>query len=205
MIKNYFLLALLLLSFQLFSQEIYLIMGKNYTKYHFKNTQLQSDPNLQVGVGNFYEIGIVKPFIIQHVFYTVGLSINDYNATEGDAANSYRWDTQFLGLNGKLGYSVFPKNKQIDLLLNLGINGSTIIYGKQEANGAYYNLINHKEFSGLWLGSTMGFQVKYQLKSMGSLSLGYDFCQNLNISNTTKEKLSLSTQHIQLGLYFPID
>ena len=205
MIKNYFLFVFLLLFCQVFSQEIYLNTGKNFTQYGYKNSLMQSDPNLHSGTGNFYEIGIAKPFTNEHLLYSVGLSLNDFNAVGSTTANSYRWDTQYLGVCGKLNYSFFPRNNGLNFLLDLGFNGSTIIYGKQEIDGAYYDLVHQKEFAGLWLGTSIGIQTKYKIESFGFLSLGYDFCQNISVSNTTKEKLSFSTQQIQLGFHFPIN
>lgn len=205
MIKNSFLLAILIFSFQVFSQEVYLNTGINYTKYNFKSSLMKNDSNFHIGAGHFYEIGITKPFINKRVLYSIGISLNDYNSFKGDNANSYRWETQNLGLNGKISFSLFPKSKATDLLLNYGIIGSTIIYGKQEINGAYYDLVKQKEFSGLWLGNSLGVLVKHHIKSFGSLSLGYNFCQNLNVSNSTKEKITYDTQQVQLGFNFLIN
>jgi hypothetical protein len=205
MIKKYLLLILLIGSCQVFSQEVYIKSGKNYTKYKYKNALLQSSINLQSGTGNSYDIGIIKPFINKHVLYGVGIYLNEYNAIGGTSASSYRWDTQYLGATGKIYYSFFPNSKNINLLLDYGVDGSTIIYGKQEIDGSYYDLIHQKEFSGIWIGSSAGVQVKYQIQSFGFLSLAYSFIQNLNVSNTTKEKVSFSTQQIALGFHFPIN
>jgi hypothetical protein len=205
MIKKYLFLLALITSCQVFSQEVYIKLGKNYTKYNYKNALLQSSSNLQSGTGNSYEVGIIKPFVNEHVFYGLGISLNEYNAIGGTSASSYRWDTQYLGAKANIYYSLFPNSKNINLLLNCGLNGSTIIYGKQEIDGTYYDLVHQKEFSGIWIGSSAGVQIKYQIESFGYLSLDYSFIQNLNVSNTTKEKLSLSSQQIALGFHFPIN
>ena len=205
MIKNYLLLAILMASFQLFSQEIYLNAGKNFTNYNYKNAIGVPDSNLQSGTGNSYSIGLNKRFINEKKLgYSLGLSLNEYNALGGGVGNLYRWDTKYMGVTGGLTYSFFPE-KAFDFLVDFGLNGSTIIYGKQEINGVAYDLVHQKEFTGVLLGSTMGFQAKYKIPSFGYLSLGYDFCQNVNISNTSKEKLTFSTHQIQLGFHFPIN
>ena len=209
MIKNYFLFFIFISSCHLFSQEVYLNTGKNFTKYSYKNSLGQTNSNLQSGTGNFYELGLSKPFIHKYLFYSVGISLNEYNAVGGNITNSYRWDTKYLGVNGGLSYSFFPPQKDsgnnLDLMLKAGVQGATIIYGKQQINGIYYDLVHQKEFSGLVLGSSMGLQLKYAIDSFGFLSLGYDFCQSINISNTNKEKLSFSTHQIGLGVHFPIN
>ncbi|WP_338407199.1 hypothetical protein [uncultured Flavobacterium sp.] len=205
MIKNYFLFAIFLFSSKGFSQELYVKTAKNFTKYNYTNEFLQSSSNLQSGSGNSYELGFTNPDENEHFSYGLGISLNEYNAIGSTSASSYRWDTQYLGAAAKIYYSFLPDSKNIDFLLNCGLNGSTIIYGKQQIDGTYYDLVHQKEFSGIWIGASAAFQVKYQIESFGYLSLDYSVIQNLNVSNTTKEKLSFSTQQIQLGFHFPIN
>lgn len=209
MIKNYLLLIFLLVSASIFSQEIYFSTGKNYTKYIYKDANLQKNPNIQSGAGSFYEVGFTKPFVKKSILYSLGLSLNDYNALGGNSVNSYRWDTQYIGLHGGLLYKFYShkinSKNNIDFLVKTGLNASTLIYGKQEINGIYYDLMHQKEFSGIILESSVGVMVKYNIPSFGGLSLGYDYCQSINISNSLKEKLSFNTNQIELGVYFNIN
>lgn len=208
MMKNYFLFFIFITSCSLFSQEIYLNSGKNFTQYYYKNSELQSNPNLQSGTGNFYEIGLAKPFISKHFLYSFGLTLNEFNALGGSTANSYRWDTQYLGIKAGFAYSLFSKDRtakrNFNFSLHAGLSGMTIIYGKQEMDGIYYDLIHNKEFSGVVVESSLGFQIKYAIPNSGFLSIGYGFGQTINISNTTDEKISFITQQIRLGIHFPI-
>ncbi len=208
MIKKYLLFIFLIATCQVFSQEVYFNTGKNFTKYIYKNSNFQTNPNLQSGTGNFYEVGLTTPFINNHISYSTGLALNEYNAIGGNLASSYRWDTKYLGIHGGISYSFFPRatnpNKNLDFGVNAGINGATIIYGKQEVNGAYYDLINQKEFSGIILESVIGFQLKYHVSSFGFLSMGYNFCQSVNLTNTTSEKLFFNTNQLELGIHFTI-
>lgn len=209
MIKKYLLLSFLITTCSIFSQEIYLKTGKNFTKYVYKDKSLQKNPNIQSGTGNFYEVGLLRPFMNKKIFYEVGLSLNEYNAVGGNSANSYRWDTQYLGLHGGLSYSLLTSKtnptKNFDILIKTGLNGQTIIYGKQELNGVYYDLIQQEEFKGIVLESSLGFTAKYVIDSFGDLSLGYNFCQSINVTNTSQEKLSFNTNQIQLGVHFNIN
>lgn len=209
MIKNYFLLVFLMVSCQLFSQEIYLNTGKNFTKYNYKNALGQTISNIQSGTGNYYEVGVAIPFTNKHFIYSAGLSLNDYNAIGGNSAISYRWNTKYLGIKGGLGYSFFPNEynggQNLNLVLNMGLTGASIIYGKQEIDGVYYDLVHNEEFSGVVLEPSLGFQIKYSIPSFGFLSLGYDFSHSMNVSNRSEEKLSFSTHQIGLGFHFPIN
>lgn len=209
MIKNYLLFTFLIATSSIFSQELYFKTGKNFTKYIYKDESLQVNPNIQSGTGNFYEVGLVKPFVNKKFLYSVGLSLNDYNAVGGNSAGSYRWDTQYLGIHGGVLYSLLSdktsSKKDFDFLIKTGLNGSTIIYGKQEINGVYYDLMHQKEFSGIIVESSIGFTAKYAIPSFGALSLGYNFCQSINITNTSKEKLSFNTNQLELGVHFNIN
>lgn len=207
MMKNYLLFVMLIASCQLFSQEIYLNTGKNFTKYNYKNGFGQADPDLQSGTGNFYEIGFNKPLPNKHMLYSYGLSLNEYNALGGNVANSYSWETKYLGLKAGLGFSFFPMDDlhKLNFLVQAGILGETIIYGKQKMDGAFYDLVHQKEFSGVVVEPSMGLQVKYRVPSFGSLSVGYNLGQTYNVSNSTTEKISFMTHQLQLGVHFPIN
>ena len=213
MIKNYFLLFIVLITSNVFSQEIYFKTGKNYTKYIYRDSNLQSNPNLQSGTGSFYEIGFMKPLTNKKIFYSLGLSLNDYNALGGNTANSYRWDTQYLGLQAGLLYHFYTcknnsKNNSknnIDFFVKTALNTSSMIYGKEELNGTYYDLMDQKEFRGILLESSLGLMVKYQIPSFGAISLGYDFGQTINVTNNSKEKLSFNTNQLELGIHFNIN
>lgn len=209
MIKNYLIMSFLITTCSIFSQEIYLKTGKNFTKYIYKDDRLQKSPNIQSGTGSFYEVGLQRPFINKKLFYEVGISLNEYNAIGGNSANSYRWDTQYLGLHGGLSYSLLTSKtnlkKNFDLLIKTGLNGQTIIYGKQQLNGVYYDLLHQEEFKGIVLESSLGFTAKYLIASFGDIRLGYNFCQSINVTNASQEKLSFNTNQIQLGVHFNIN
>lgn len=204
--KNYLTIILVIVSCQLYSQEIFLNTGKNFTKYNYTNGSEEADPVLQSGTGNFYEIGFSKLFPNNQSFYSLGLALNEYNALGGNLANSYSWDTKYLGIKAGLGFSFFPVDdyNNLNFVLQAGFLGQSIIYGKQNIDDVHYDLVRQKEFSGIVVEPSIGFSAKYRINSFGFLSVGYNFGQTLNISNTTKEKVSFMTHQIQLGVYFPI-
>lgn len=209
MIKNYLLLIFLFSSGMIFSQELYFFSGKNYTNYVYRDYNFQNNPNLQSGTGSFYEIGYSKHILKDKLRYSVGLALNDFNALGGNSANSYRWDTQYLGVKGSLFYKLYSAKgllkKNIDFFVKSGLNMSSIIYGKQESNGVYYDLIHQKEFRGINMGTSIGLMVKYPISTIGGLSLGYDFSHSMNISNSSLEKLTFNTNHLVLGFHFNIN
>lgn len=203
MIKNYLLLLTFFSTIQVFSQEIYLNAGSNFTKYIYEDSSGQSDAGIQSGTGSFYEIGFAKPFFKNNLRYSVGFSWNEYNAIGNNSISTYNWNTKYMGINGGLSYSLFP-NRNLDFLIKAGLSTATIIYGKQEIDGVYYDLIDEKEFSGIIVEPSIGFQIKYRISSFAFVSTGYHFRKSINITNTTDEKLFFNTNQIQLGLHFII-
>lgn len=183
------------------AQEVYFSVGKNFTTYNFKDSSGASNPNLKSGTGNFYELGYIKSLNNEKFTYSLGLALNEYNNVGGNSANSYYWETQYLGLQGGLTYSIINRG-DFDILPKFGLNLATIISGKQSIDGTYYNLTDEEEFSGLLVTPSLGVQIKYNLSSDGFISLGYNYCIGLNPTNATDQKLSFSTNQLQFGVHY---
>lgn len=186
------------------AQEVYFYTGKNFTTYDFKNSSGSSNPNLKNGTGNFYELGYTKPLANEKINIHLGLALNEYNSVGGNNTNSYSWDTQYLGILSRLSYSLLDRRSSFDILPHLGINLGTIISGKQTINGTYFDLTKEKEFSGLLVTPSLGVQMKYNLAAAGYISLGYDYCKGINLSNSTTQKLGFSTSQLQFGIHYVI-
>ena len=185
------------------AQEVYFYTGKNYTNYDYKSGFGLPNPSLQAGTGNFYEMGYVKPLKIKNLSYTIGLSLNEYNALGGNTANSYSWNTQYIGIQNGLVYS-FLNYKDFNFVVKGGLGLSTLIYGKQELNGTYYDLSSQSEFSGLFIQPSLGLETKYKITQKAYLSLGYAYSKSAKISDTSGEKVAFNTNQIQFGLHFSI-
>ena len=84
------------------------------------------------------------------------------------------------------------------------MNFFSIIYGKQETNGAVYDISNNSEFSGLKLMPYLGFKAKYRIKDYGYISIGYNHSVSFKPSLTNKEYLTISTNQIAFGLHFNV-
>lgn len=186
------------------SQEVYFSAGKNFTTYDYKNSSGASNPNLKSGTGNFFELGYIKPLENEKFAYSVGLALNEYNNVGGNSVSSYSWNTQYLGVQGGITYSILEQG-DFDILPKFGFNMGTIISGKQTINGTYYDLTNEKEFSGLIITPSLGVQMKYNLSAYGFISLGYNYCKGFNISNSSEQKLSFNTNQLQFGVHYAIN
>lgn len=204
MIKKYLLIIFLIASSQLFSQEVYFLTGNNFTKYIFKTSEGNSSIPLQVGTGSTYDLGYAIPMFSQNFYYSIGFSLNDYNAVAGIPSESYKWDTKFIGIQNTVSYNYAISN-DFQLSIKGGFNFSTLIYGKQHINGAVYDLTRQSEFSGLFLSPFVGLQTRYKLGDLGYLSLGYAFSKSMKPFNNSPEKLSFITNQILFGIHLNVN
>ena len=187
-----------------FSQEVYFLTGSNLTKYNFKTSNEPMVTPLQSGTGKAYEMGFTRPLKNKRFYHTVGVNLNEYNSIAGSFANRYKWDTKYLGVNNSLGFTI-PLTTNFKLFLNAGLNLSTIIHGKQEINGAIYDLKSQDEFSGLNFIPYTGFHLKCKINDFGYLSFGYGLSKSVILFNISDEKLTTSTNQIQFGIHFNIN
>jgi outer membrane protein OmpA-like peptidoglycan-associated protein len=202
--RKLMLLFALACSFQkMHSQQIYLKTGRNYTNFNYKS-DTGSSPDLQVGSGSFYEVGYAIPLNQETLKYNIGLSLNQYNAVESTAANSYSWNTEYAAIENTISYS-FVKTRGFELGVNGGLGIATIVYGKQQINGTYLDLTSQKEFSGLLLSPKVGLQAAYNVNKEVFFSLGYNFSKGFNVSNSSDEKLTFDTHQIQLGIHIQMN
>lgn len=203
MIKNYLLFGLLMFSSHLFSQKAYFVAGSNITNYSFKSSQGFMTTPLQSGTGSSFEIGFSNPLKGKKISYDIGVTLNDYNANAGSPANNYQWETKYIGVQNAISFNL-PVAKGVQLMLNGGLNISTMIYGKQTSNGVVYDLFTEDEFSGVLFSPFVGAHAKCKVGEVGHLSLGYNFSKSLNPFNVSPDKLSFNTNQILFGIHFNI-
>jgi hypothetical protein len=193
-----------------YSQEIYFLTGKNYTNYKIRYNGSETVNGLEKkGEGDSYEIGLALPIKVQRLAfdnnlnYTIGLTLNQYNAEAGDQANNYEWKSEYVGLQNALVYS-FIKSNHLDLAVKGGFNVSTIVSGSQKINNSRLELTNQKDFNGIVISPLLGIQAKCNLSEYGYLSLGYNYSRSINLTNNTDKKLSFLTNQVVFGISFEL-
>jgi len=201
--KKLLLGALMLLGISMANaQEMYLKTGKNYTTFNYKSDAANA-PALLAGSGDFYELGYVMTLNNEKLKYAIGLALNEHNAMGGDVANSYAWNTQYLGVQNTFSIA-FVNAKGFELTANGGLGLSSLLYGKQDINGYYMNLASQKEFAGLWVAPKLGLQAAYKIDNDFYLSIGYAYEKSFNLSNSSPEKLDFTTNQLQFGLHLKL-
>jgi hypothetical protein len=193
-----------------YSQEIYFLTGKNYTNYKIRYNGSETVNSLEKkGEGDSYEIGLAIPIKVQRLAfdnnlnYTVGLTLNQYNADAGDQANNYEWKSEYVGIQNTLVYS-FVKSDHLELAVKGGFNAATIISGSQKINNSRLGLTNQKDFNGIVISPLLGIQAKCNLSEYGYLSLGYNYSSSINLTNDTNKKLSFLTNQVVFGISFEL-
>lgn len=201
--RKFYLLLIVFTTFSnIYSQEFYLIAGTNITKYNFSSDEGTMKTPLFRGTGSTYELGYMAPLFSDQFTHTIGLNLNDYNVAAGDFANSYKWNTKYLGMNNSLDYG-FTLIDDVQLVLKAGVNLSTIIYGRQEVNGALFDIKKQENFAGLIVIPYTGFHLKLNVNRDQYLSLGYILSNSLHVFQ--KEKLTTTTNQIVVGIHFTVN
>ena len=119
---------LLLFTIQFNAQDLELIVGRNFTTYDYTNSEGASNPNLDGASGSYIEVSYNVPFNRnQDFYYSLGLALNQFNATGGDYASSYSWDTNYLGVKSGLKYYFTSRNSFVKAAAKTGFGINTII------------------------------------------------------------------------------
>lgn len=201
--KVILLLTLFLLVTTSHGQRAYFSTGTNFSMYNFDSPTAMSTP-LKSGTGSNYEMGVSKILKLENLSYSLGVNLNEYNAIAGDFANSYSWNTKYVGLNTSLDYSIGLIGN-FRMMIQGGLNLSTIVYGKQSINGAYFDLSKQKEFSGLNITPFAQLSMSVPIQDLGFFTLGYGINKSFFPMNTSEEKLSITTNQLRFGIHFNIN
>ena len=185
------------------AQGVYFLTGSNFSSYQFKSAPNSMSTNLKSGTGTTLEMGFSKQLTSEHLHYNVGINLNEYNAVAGSLVNSYSWNTKHLGIHNSVDYAISLFGN-VQLKIAAGLNLATIIYGRQEINGNYFDLIKQKEFSGISLSPYARLQMTYNITDLGFLSLGYGLNKTFFPMNNSAEKLSITSNQLVFGIHFNI-
>jgi len=210
MIKQFLVFITFFSISNLYAQDIFVHTGKNMTNYEcsvdvqLNQSVLASPLDYRSGGGNFYEIGYSTNKSDAKIAYLVSITYNQFNAAASSSLSSYSWNTGYIGLQNMVAYTFFKSQGGVKLSLNAGLNTAQIVRGEQFTNATFYDITNNEEFRGLVLQPIFGLDARYKVSDKLALSLGYNFSNSYNLTNSSNEKLSIKTKQMKFGVHLPI-
>ena len=199
------------------SQEVAFTVGTNYTDYSFD----ANDDFKASGMGSHFEMGYTKKIgktkTEKSLGYSLSLNLNQYNASYGNMASSYSWETSYIGIRNGLVVPLLITDNGLQLDVLFGVSLSTILKGQQKVNNMVYDISDHSEFNGLTGWGDAGLKLTYGFKDDVKLALGYSMSQNFKITGKSTErnnplysedaidKIKLNNSRINLSLIYKLN
>ncbi|MDC1320513.1 hypothetical protein N8261_00945 [Flavobacteriaceae bacterium] len=204
--KKLIFLSLLLTIGNIYSQDLNITTGTNFTEYNYTNSSGEENPNLNSSSGSFFEVSYSVPFNNTNNFkYVLGVTLNQFNATGGDFLNNYSWNTNYFGIMSGVKYKVTRPGNNIQVDFKGGFNLNKIIDGQQKINGQTFDLTQEKEFSSVGIQPFIGFEAAFFVSNYVGLTAGYSISKNLSVSNGSPEDLSFNNSRIEFGIIIEIN
>ena len=203
-------LFILLIGINLYSQEINFSVGSNFSDYSFEVNE-----NFSASVmGSYAEIGYTKLLgkkTSKSLSYSVSLNLNEYNASTGNMASYYEWQTSFIGVKNSINIPVVTIADVMKFELSAGVNLSHIVKGKQLINSMVYDISTNSEFDGLNAWTDLGISLKFNLKEDVKLAIGYSISENKQLTGSNDslifdeqavDNVEISNDNIRLSLIY---
>ena len=203
-------LFILLIGINLYSQEINFSVGSNFSDYSFEVNENFSAS----GMGSYAEIGYTKLLgkkTSKSLSYSVSLNLNEYNASTGNMASYYEWQTSFIGVKNSINIPVVTIADVMKFELSAGVNLSHIVKGKQIINSMVYDISTNSEFDGLNAWTDLGISLKFNLKEDVKLAIGYSISENKQLTGSNDslifdeqavDNVEISNDNIRLSLIY---
>jgi hypothetical protein len=191
------------------AQELFLLTGKNFTTYNYKNSQGVTNSNIRSAEGAAYQLGMDFKFSktadSDKLTYAVSVVYNQFNAVGATSTDNYSWKTNYLGVQNALNFTFIEITNSFKVKTKIGIAASTIINGEQFINNTKYDISKNEEFSGIVLQPNISIDFQYTITQNIKISGGYEFSKVFNTSNSSAEELSFTNNQIHFGLHFPLN
>tara|TARA_B100001027_G_scaffold20417_1_gene12075 strand:- start:589 stop:1227 length:639 start_codon:yes stop_codon:yes gene_type:complete len=203
-------LFILLIGINLYSQEINFSVGSNFSDYSFEVNENFSAS----GMGSYAEIGYTKLLgkkTGKSLSYSVSLNLNEYNASTGNMASYYEWQTSFIGVKNSINIPLVTIADVMKFELSAGVNLSHIVKGKQLINSMVYDISTNSEFDGLNAWTDLGISLKFNLKEDVKLAIGYSISENKQLTGSNDslifdeqavDNVEISNDNIRLSLIY---
>lgn len=183
--RKIFLVSVIFLTNNLFSQFPVIETGISYSEYNYKNSLGLSNPNVKPSIGSYFNLTIDTVKILNNPF-NWGIKFTQYNSTGGNEIQSYDWNTIYSG--------VYIEKNLFTILKNLKFGGrvgvSSIIFGEQQIAGKKLNLKKSIEFNGFWNQFALQIKLKPIEFKTWEVNFNYSIENSLKLGSQGDEKLS---------------
>lgn len=189
-----------------FSQGYYFNIGKNFTKYDYKNSQGQRNNNLKSDSGIMVDFGYQWALTNdEKLQYKAGISYQQFNNLGKNSIYNYSWISNYLGIQNSFSVALYTSNnREAFIKLVTGLSALKIINGKQLINNIEYDLTKEAEFKGLFIQPNIGLENEFYINELIQIGLGYRLSKAFNISNNSTEKLSFDNNTIYVNFKYYI-
>lgn len=204
---------ILLIGINLYSQEINFSVGSNFSDYSFYANENFSAS----GIGSYAEIGYTKVLgkkTSKSLSYSVSLNMNEYNASTGNMASYYEWQTNYIGVKNAINIPLITIADIMKFEFSAGINLSHILKGKQIINSMVYDISKNSEFDGINAWTDLGINLKFELKEDIKLAIGYSISGNKVITGSNNsiilddqsvDNVEINNDNIRLSLIYTLN
>jgi len=223
------LITFCLMSFWGYSQQVKLSQGIAITDFDYTNNEGQSIGGLKSGSGLSFQVSYHKAHLVdstkylinqspmdiylaQHrrfaqvlswVNYDLGISFVQMNALGDIQQNAFSYQTDFLGIQGKLGVRIPLPFK---LAINLQGIGSInkIVHGNQYLMNRYIDLTGDPQFSGVKIMMGFGTEVEKRFSDKLAGFVSYQYQQTFLPKTAGESTLNFKPSTGSVGIRFLI-
>ena len=221
------LFSFFLISNLVFAQQFKLTQGIAITQFNYQNDQGQNIQGLKSGSGLAFALAFHKaslvdsakykleqtPFsiylgqnpklakLLSLINYDLGLQFTQLNAVGDIQNNAFSYQTDYIGLHGKLGIRI-PLPAKFSLNLQGIASVNKIVHGNQLLINRYIDLTEDTQFSQVKIMAGYGaeFEKRFSDKLAGFIS--YQQTQTLNSNPLGQSSLNFKPTMFSIGIRF---
>lgn len=212
---NFFKISFLLLGISTSSsmaQQLKLVQGIAFTQFHYKDYKGQNIQGFRSSSGLFASIAFHKaslvdslkyrterPTLASLINYDIGLQYTQLNAVGDIQSNPVSYQTDYVGLHGKLGFRV-PLPWKFSLNFQAIANVSKIVQGNQLLMNRYIDLTEDLQFAQIKIMAGLGAEFEKRFSDKLAGFVAYHHIQTLNSNPVGQSALNFSTAMFSLGI-----
>ncbi len=221
--------SILCFSYSGFAQQVKLSQGIAITTFDYINKDGQSIEGLKSGSGLAFQVSYHKAHLVDStkylinqspidiylathrrmatvlawVNYDLGISFVQLNAVGDIQQNTFSYQTDFLGLQGKLGLRIpLPFKTSINLQGIASVN--KIVHGNQFLMNRYIDLTQDLQFSGLKMMMGYGVEVEKRFSEKLAGFASYQYQQTFLPTRAGESTLNFKPTTGSVGIRFLI-